>query len=736
VKSERFFLLAVLVIVTATAALHIVGSMPSLSWMWGVHFYAFYAPGSVWLATLLLAVACGLVWMRRERLAAAFERASLSGRRLIIAVAIVTIGMTAAFWAARSVHTYLGDGNVLVINLPTGQSFHERQPLTMFLQQMIYRATESRFEAQGRSIEDVAQDAAAAGSVLTGLFFLIVSWFLSRELVRLAGKGSSGPGAKPAGGGGKSAGAAPARGGDAKKATAQATGGNNLVVLLVWLVLLAQGYVQLFFGYVENYSFFTVGIALYLWAALYYLRGGVPLIVPGVALLLGIALHLSMVVMVPSFFALALWGVWRAGRRGKTLVDVGLFIVGFIGLQIILNAASPGYSLIETLKEVTGLVVTRRQEGIQGYMFSPHHFRDFFNEQLLIGPLGLWLFLPAAVMALAARRRVPVAVWILMIAGLAYLAATWVAGDSNLGYARNWDLLAPAGLVFTVAALAAFLALGGIRAAWAALVCALLVSLFHTVPWVGTNASSGRSLARLKTLPLDFGRTEVLVSQWYRRAGDSANQLVWLEKAVERAPYNNNAQYLLGLYHFERNEFDVAAKAFANAATLRPDKVLFRQYLVQCLMRLGRLPEAIPHLEFLVEKEPNQVNNWILYAEALKQADRPEDAQKAFEGAEPIYKRLLEADPDDYATNLGYGWILFNLKRYEEALGYFEKAHEVNPDSADAVCYIGHTLRQLGRVDEAIENFSRCLAIKPDHADREEIVNWADSIGRKVVPDE
>ena len=76
--------------------------------------------------------------------------------------------------------------------------------------------------------------------------------------------------------------------------------------------------------------------------------------------------------------------------------------------------------------------------------------------------------------------------------------------------------------------------------------------------------------------------------------------------------------------------------------------------------------------------------------------------------------------------------MLFNLKRYEDALPYFERAAAVNPESADAVCYIGHTLRWLGRVDEALGNFSRCLEIKPGQADREDIESWASSIGRTL----
>lgn len=703
VSSYRSFLVSVLAIVVGAVVLHIIGARVPV--MWGVHFYGFFAGGLLWLAVLLLVVGCGVVLLLQasvaSRLAAVSER--LSGPRLWGVVVAVVVAVTAIFWFARTTHTYLGDGNVLVLSLPAGQSFHERQPLTMALQQAIYLATRDAFSGGDANIEDVAQQAAAFGSVVAGFLFLIVSWFLSREIVRLG-----------------------------RSSRDEANTDEPITALMVWFLIIVQGYIQLFFGYVENYSFYTVGIALYLWLALRFLRGAAPIVFPGAALLLGLALHLSTAILVPSFVALVIVGVLDPKRRAKTLVDTGITIMAFVALHFLLASLSGGYSLASTLLEVTGVAVSRKQEGIANYMFSGLHYRDFLNEQLLIGPLGLWLLLPAVVAALMSRlRRHATAIFLILVA-VTYVGASWVAGDSNLGYARNWDLLAPGALVFTSAAVGLFLMLGGIRAAWAALLCALLVSLFHTAPWIATNASADRALARLKTLPLGYGRTEVLVAQWYRREGNDAQQLFWLEEAVRTHEYNNNAQYLLALYHFEHGSYDIAVKAFSNAAKLRPDKALFRQYLVQSLFRLDRLPEAIEHLEFLIEKEPNKINNWILYSEALKRAGRPEDAQRAFEQTEPIYRAMLEADPQAYTTNLGYGWALYNLKRYDEALPYFEKSALLNPASADAVCYIGFTLRQLGREDEAATRFAECLELNPKHTDRADIESWLTHIGRPL----
>ena len=700
-NTDRVFLIAVVSIAVLTVGLHVLGAQPALSWMWGVHFYAFFAPWLLYLALVVVLGAVLAITLRPEKTAVVTTEAltkALSGRRSIIFVAACVILLTMAFWFGRTSHTYLGDGNMLVQSVQLERSgFHERQPMTGLLQSWVYRGVKAWFQAPSRTGEVVAQHAVAFGSVVAGLFFLVVTWFLADELTRLR-RGNEGE--------------------DGLRTTA----------VLVWLIITGQGYVQLFFGYVENYSFYTAGVALYLWLCLRYLRGAAPLILPALALLHALALHLSAVVLAPSFVVLVAYALWSRNRRKSAVLDLAIASGALIALSFALATVKQGYNIFSTLAQVTGLVATR---GDGGYMFSSVHFRDFFNEQLLIGPLGLWLFLPAVVTVAMAKARRHATMIFLAVAALTYLVASWWAGDSNLGYARNWDLLAPAGLVLTTVALGIFLFLGvGHRSVAPALLLALFVSVFHTLPWIATNANSERSLARLKTLPLGYGRTEVLLAGWYRRAGDADMEREWLQKAVRQYPYNNNAQYFMGLYHLRRAKYDSAVDAFFNAATLRPDKALFRHYLVESLRMSDRLAEAIPHIEFLIEREPNSVNRWIIYGWALDAAGRPGDAQNAYARAEPLYRELVDAAPEDYAMNIGYGYLLYQLKRYAASLPYLQKALELNPQSDYAPCYLGRVLDVLARVDEAVPLYKQCLSVNPDYPEREKIETRLQTLNR------
>ncbi|MFQ5512511.1 MAG: tetratricopeptide repeat protein [Candidatus Krumholzibacteriia bacterium] len=682
----RVFATTLAAIALVTVGLHIGGALALRDSFWGVHFYAFFHPFLLWLSTaLVLAVSIVLV-LRPERAGAWLSEILGQIPRGALAAGTTAAGAGALLWLARARHTYLGDGNVLVTSVPAGQAFHPHQPLTMLAQQVMYRLTAGFFGAGERSRDLVASDAVALGSVILGVVFAVVVWRIAREL--------SGP--------------------------------RRAVALLAAAVLLAQGYAQLFFGYVENYTFYAVGVALYLWLSLRYLRGAGPLLLPAAALLLVIALHLSAAILIPSFLVLAVHAFLTPARRLRAARDLAIAAAVLVGVDVALAAWQPGYHFMAELLRVAGIALTRREEGAPGYMLSSIHLRDFWNEQFLIGPLGIFLFVPAVVTAFVRRSGHRARHLFLVVAGAAYVGASWLAGDSNLGYARNWDLLAPGALVYTAAGLGLFLspAKGDARRAAAVLSCALAVSLYHTVPWIATNALLQRSFERLKTLPLGLGRTEVLVGKWYSWRGSLDEAEEWFEKAIQVNPRNNNAHYLLGLVHWDKGEMSEAADAIARAVRLRPDKLLFRERLVTALRAAGRNEDTLPHVEFVLERKPEDVNYWIYYAETLYDMGREDEAVAAYRKALPLFQRIWDGEPESFRTNYTFGILYGNLGEHEKALSYFERALAADPQSGDAHYYAGLTLYFLDRHREANAHFRRCLEINPDHPHREDMEQW------------
>ena len=646
-KAEKHYWAMLRVVGAAVVATHLMGAGPLRQQLWGGHFYAFLPGGSLVVGCALLAAALFVAWRRphwidRGLAALSVPEGRSAIRRFSWVAASAVVGL-AGFWIFRERHSMLGDGNVLALNLTQGQSFHPQEPLTLLLHQWFYGLTRGLFEAGAREPADVARGTVGLSSALAGALFVPVALGLARELSRLVPVDSG-----------------------AKQGSPPASGPAS-VAPLVFLLILGQGYIQLFFGYVENYTFHTLAVGCYLLVALRFLAGLAPLVLPAVVLVLALALHLSAVVLVPSFVVLTLTALAAPQRRRAAVRDLALGALLLGGTSLALSKSSPGYSLVGALTRVLKAVGAGATAAHSDYpLLSGLHVSDFLNEQLLIGPIALVLFLTAAMVALAPRRRPDGRALFACATGLGYLAACWVASDSNLGYARNWDLLAPAALVFSAAGLVLALQsawrLAQLRR-WLFLLVAL--SLFHTVPWVALNASFARSFSRFETLPLGMGRTEAALGNWYLSHADTSRAVLWLQRSLDAYPANNVAAYSLGTIDVKRRQYRWAAESFWTAVQSRPDVGKYRYGLVDAIVRGGGRPEwARPHLDTLIAMNPTEPVYWAASGVVWLGQGRPALAARAFAHARwlapqerslvPLMGRVHQRD--GYAHSVREDW--------------------------------------------------------------------------------
>ncbi len=689
---DRIFAATILALLLLTAVLHVLGADPLRESFWGVHQYGFWHPSLLVVATMFL-LASGLLLRPGATNHLTFLQRwptweSWSNWRRIGALALPAVAAGVLFWLGRTGHVILGDGSILVINISHGEAFHPREPLTAILQQGIYRLASGLFTAGEVAPRDVVHDSLALGSVLAGVLFVPVVWFLARELVALVRLKNDGE--------------------DEADWSGSAT-------VLTALVILSQGYILLFCGYVENYTFYTLASGLYLWLALRSLRIDGSLLPPAVALILALCLHLAAAVFLPSFLVLIAHGLFRKQTFRATLRELAAGVVLVLVAAWMLSLAAGQYNLFATLVEVTRLALLDGGENVSGYLLSANHLRDFINEQLLIGPLGLFLYVPAAVIVVKRGAGRHPAILFLLTAGLAHLAVSWLAGESNLGYARNWDLLAPGSLTFTAAGLGMFYVTGKrLRLAVPLVLCALVVSLYHTVPWVTLNSSFERSFARLKTLPSSRGITEANVARWYLLQGDREQGKIWLQKALVANPYNNNAYYMLSTLLSDEENYTAAAEALRRAVSVRPDKTEYRQLLVQALLAAGAFEEARSACEVLLSALPEEPRVWEQYGLVLMSLGRDEEARRAFARVKSLAPAELETAVKIGGFFLKRGNTHFAARRWIDAIIAYEEALAYSPGLTDASLNLGYALVQTGRNEEAVQTWRQVLAITPD----------------------
>jgi tetratricopeptide (TPR) repeat protein len=567
---------------------------------WGAEAYAFF-PGPVFGAAViaLLGVA---VRARREL---PLDWSPTEGERRVdrdswIYPALALAG-AATFTLFRAAHFLLGDGVALVTTLPIERSFHPLEPLSMLLEQATYGLLSPFLARAGRDPYQIAWIGSGALSILAGAVFLPVTWAISDHLARRI------PGSSPA------------------------ERGHRALTGLVFLTLASQGYMQIFFGYVEVYALVAATIAVYTLAALRFLDRRARLWPAAVALALAVGFHLSAVALFPSFAILALAAFRAPGLAPLRAREALISLSVLAALPLLLAVLGHGYSLGSALLSVFRDVILRQPDPIPDYFWSWRHLRDLINEQILIGPLALGFVPPVAIAALRRRRASALELGFFATLGLEFATIELIAGDSNLGYARNWDLLAPAGFGLAVAGLGLWLPLFPSPAtARRGLALAVAISLFHTVPWIGVNASSNRSLRRFTTLPLELGRVESTVGNWYDLQGDTASAEQWFVRSLERNPANIRSHVGLGDLYSQRGDFRRAAYAYRAAIDLRPESDEYRLQWIGAVLRAGDPAAALPEAKRLVWRQPGNPRFWAVYGIALLGAAHVESARYAF----------------------------------------------------------------------------------------------------------
>ncbi len=233
--------------------------------------------------------------------------------------------------------------------------------------------------------------------------------------------------------------------------------------LLIAGLVLTLGLMQLFFGYVENYSLMTVGLLLYIWLALRVLRGEVGLIWPAMALAITHAVHPSTVFLAPTLVYLA-WMTLRAatpdqrGRRTvRALRDIAApYAVVFIGVVALMTAGGHGLDALLGVDFPGGgdrqwfVPLFKVTTEWQHYtMFSLGHLIDIINQQVLTAPV-VWpsLLLGAAFAWKRWPREEPIFRFLLALT-FCYLLLilTW---NADYGGQKDWDLFSPAALPATL----------------------------------------------------------------------------------------------------------------------------------------------------------------------------------------------------------------------------------------------------------------------------------------------
>lgn len=418
--------------------------------------------------------------------------------------------------------------------------------------------------------------------------------------------------------------------------------GRMTAALAVWSIflVLSSGAMQLYFGYVENYTPLLFFGSLYVLTAIGFIRRrDRNMMVPVLAcLILAVFMHIQGILLAPSFVFLVVW--YSRPNCNTGLSYITALVAGLTAAGALLLATATGYG-----RHFLPLFANDEIFGV----LSPSHLADIASQILLVFPTAL----VACAIVLSSRRRTagprsakteassPAgrreayeggAMLHFMLLILIPCMIFLLVFKPDLGMARDWDLFAIAALgLIPPGLLHIGRALGRGKGNEVRMLTApaLVLSIALAAAWIGINSDRDRSARRFEAI-LEYDLTRApyafeVLAQHYRNGGDLDRAIDTMERGIARS-YNTRLMALAADLYEERGKPDDAIRLRLEVLGKQPRYEGTRRDLVLQLHRLGRYDELLEIAREGTEFHYEKPIYHYFYGKALINAERIEEA--------------------------------------------------------------------------------------------------------------
>jgi len=225
----------------------------------------------------------------------------------------------------------------------------------------------------------------------------------------------------------------------------------------------------------------------------------------------------------------------------------------------------------------------------------------------------------------------------------------------------------------------------------------------------------GKAIETFNALENILGMFEALSMEKYRlymmlQEPDSA--LNEIKKLGEKFPTESRYPIILGDLYLQQNDNTQALKCYQKALEIDPESPYYPVSMANYYEKTGQSDSAKLQIHAALVNERLDVNTKLRILE--RYVRQLQFSSQDIEGANTLFKTLLELHPDESQLKLNYGQFLFALEKYDDARFQIQLVTESEPENIEAWRQLFQLTVRMDDLDEAIRISKKCRDIFPE----------------------
>lgn len=225
----------------------------------------------------------------------------------------------------------------------------------------------------------------------------------------------------------------------------------------------------------------------------------------------------------------------------------------------------------------------------------------------------------------------------------------------------------------------------------------------------------GKAIDAYNALESSVGMNEAISMQKYKlynQLGQQDAAFEEIEKLAKKYPMEARYQIILGDLYLEKNDTVKARAYYDKAHETDPDNPYYIVSMANYYEATGNKDAAETEIFDALVNEKLDVETKV--AVLSRYIVRLQQSQKGTEGANTLFKTLLEQHPEDTDLKQMYGSLLITQGKTNEARFQFQLVTEMEPENTSAWQQLLNLALRTEDVEEVIRICTKCQTLFPD----------------------